>query len=71
MDLVWNSIYSHAVLGLALSSEILQFLQLEPHNEGADPIMLDCGVSWLPHGQKSCGSPQTANTTFTFCGLST
>lgn len=49
-------------LVVSLSVEILQLLQLEPHNKGAD-YMLDCGVSWLLRVQKSRGSPQTAITT--------
>lgn len=43
------------------SSEILQLLQSEPHNEGAG-YTLDCGASWLLRVQKSCGFPQTALT---------
>lgn len=49
-------------LWVSLSFEILQLLQLEPHNEGAD-YMLDCGVFRLLRGQKSCGLLQTAVTT--------
>lgn len=47
---------------VCLAFEILQLLQLEPHNEGAD-YMLGCGVFRLLRGQESCGSLQTAVTT--------